>query len=132
MTFRKAIYWYDPTENAEKDFISQVEEPCKKYGIWFKEIEKTDIGPRVLNESFDVLFFDWGGMCIGNNMIYHFCRNILKHAEDNPSKYYVMVSAFTREAMKDAIDAFGEEKPFNVFLSIEEFAGWLKNNKNKS
>lgn len=127
MIFRKAVYWYDPTENAEEDLISQVEEPCKKYGIGFKEIKKTDVGPKVLNESFDVLFFDWGGMSIGNNMVYHFCRYILKYAEDNPNKYFIMVSAFTREAMKDAVDAFGEEKPFNVFLSIKEFAEFLQN-----
>ena len=34
----------------------------------------------------------------------------------------------TKYAMKEAIEEFGDNKPFNLFLSIDDFECWLDKN----
>ena len=129
-TFNKGIYWHDfaGEEDMKLDSKMQVIHPCEAEGIFIKRLIFAEF-PQVLNEEFDILFFDWGGMSIGNDLIYHFCKNILNVAKDKPSRYYVMVSSFTEDAMKEAVREFGKEKPFNVFLSVKELAIFLKGEK---
>ena len=124
MNFNDAVYWHDYVndENLQSDLKIQVLDPCKKAGIELSKIRTSDI-PQVLEEYFDVLFFDWGGMSLGNSLLEYFCRYIIKHAEDNPNRVYVMVSNFTSYAMVDAIEALKDDNgkvPFNIYLSIED------------
>lgn len=69
--------------------------------------------------KFDVLFFDWGGMSIGNSMLEHYCRYIIEQAQNKPDVYYVMTSFMTSLAMKDAMEYFEERdgtKSHNIWL----------------
>jgi len=131
---KKALYWHDwvDEEDEASDLKHQVVSPCKEKGITFDTMEATDIPPLFYEQArdFDVLFFDWGGMSMGNTMMEHFCGNIIEHAENHPSKYYIMVSTFTEDAMREAIAHYGDDRPFNVFLNIDEFAEHL-NQMNK-
>ena len=129
--FDKGIYWHDTVdtkEDEQADFEIQVKDPCEENKIYFKSMKYTDVPP--FKEDFDVLFFDWGGMSLGNSMMDHFCRYILEHAEDHPNRFYVMVSSFTKEAMADAVETLGKDKPFNVMLSVDELGAWLIRNEN--
>lgn len=103
-----------------------------KNGYEVSIIEETDLPPfkNTSNEkSYDILLFDWGGMMIGNSLIFSFCENILSEALECPNKIYIMVSNFTAEAMREAQTDFKGanegELPFNVFLSIEEACNYL-------
>lgn len=108
---------------------------CDYMGEPKKEVEslRNETGLEIQHEkninfeemAFDILFFDWGGAMIGNSMMRHLCRRILNHAKDNPSRFYVMTSNFTKKAMADAISEFGEDRPANLFLSIEDFKPYL-------
>ena len=126
-TFENVVYWHDfaDKEDVKLDLKIQVLNPCEEYEIYLKKLRTTDL-PQVLEEEFSVLFFDWGGMSLGNSLMEHFCRYILKHAEDHPNRFYVMVSSFTSEAMQDAINEIGNNKLFNVFLSMDDFGSWCK------
>ncbi|KKN82743.1 hypothetical protein LCGC14_0305670 [marine sediment metagenome] len=123
LIFKNAVYWHDyvDADDLKLDLKIQVLDPCKQKGITLKKVRTSDL-PQVLKENFDILFFDWGGMSMGNSCLQHFCRYIIKHAEDNPSRVYVMVSTMTSYAMADALDFMNDcgEKPCNVYLSIEE------------
>ena len=125
--FDNAVYWHDTLDNEDDvlaDLRTQVLHPCKQANIILGKYRMSEL-PQVLEEAFDILFFDWGGMSLGNSLMEHFCRHILKHAEDHPNRFYVMVSSFTSEAMNDAIKEMGDEKPFNVHLSVESLKDWL-------
>jgi hypothetical protein len=59
----------------------------------------------------------------------HYCQHILDEAIEKPSRYYIMVSSFTLEAMREllySIKNSGIEKPFNVFLTIEDYCNYEK------
>jgi hypothetical protein len=127
--FNKAYYWYDLTGDWKEDLVIQVNEPCIENGIIIKKIIPEAGGGQCLAKDFDILFFDWGGMSVGNDCLQRFCRYILDDAENHTNRYYVMVSMFTEEAMKDAVMDFGKSKPFNVFLSVNKFAKWLNKHK---
>jgi hypothetical protein len=71
--------------------------------------------------SYDILFFDYGGMSIGNSLLESFSREFVNEAADNPNKYYVVVSTFTEYAVKDALESFNGETPHNVYLGIPDF-----------
>ncbi len=132
-TFDKGIYWHDFVEKdiEQLDLTTQVMNPLIAEEIFFTNPIECREFPDCLEEKFDVLFFDWGGMSLGNSCMEHFCRYIYKHAEEHSSRFYVMVSSFTAEAMKDAIKEFGKDKPFNIFLNIEDFSIWLKKYEDK-
>lgn len=125
--FEKAIYWHDyvDDEDLKSDLNNQVLVPCKKARIFLNNLKDFDTPQCLYDEDYEILFFDWGGMSLGNSLIEHFCRYIYKHAEDNPSKFFIMVSAFTKEAMKEAMKEFEKDKPFNLFLSISDLEDWL-------
>lgn len=81
--FNKAIYWHDPLDKKEEkiDLRTQVLCPCERVNISLKKVKCFDI-PQALDEICDILFFDWGGMSLGNSLMEHFCSYILKRAED--------------------------------------------------
>lgn len=124
--FKDAVYWhdYEDEENVKLDFTTQVMVPCGENNIVLEKWRFAEF-PKILEEQFDILFFDWGGMSLGNSLIGHFCRYIIKHANDHSSRFYIMVSNFTKEAMKDALESFSKDKPLNVFLTIKELKGYL-------
>jgi hypothetical protein len=127
-TFTNAVYFHDfvDEKTLKNDLKNQVVGPCEENEIFFeKEIDCCDT-PQCLNSEFEVLFFDWGGMSFGNSLLDDFCRQIHNIAADQPDRFYVMVSLFTREAMNEAIKEFGNNKPYNLFLSINDFGSWLK------
>lgn len=121
---KKVIYFADPmlsmfTESIEEECDISVKSELDSLDIEFDNIICTDMPP--FNESYDILFFDYGGMSMGNDMLGSFCRKIIKDAELFPSRYYVMVSTFTAYAMKDAIEYMGQT-PKNIYLSVKQFA----------
>lgn len=77
--------------------------------------------------DFDVLFFDYGGMSLGNSMLQWFCNFFIDLANEHPNIFFVMTSRFTAAAMKDALELFGDNKPVNVLLSIDNLIPYLKN-----
>ena len=71
-------------------------------------------------------------MSTGNSLLDSFCRQITREAEEKPNTFYIMVSAFTEQAMKDALDigmfetGYDKKVPINIFLSIKDFAQYWK------
>lgn len=123
----KIIYFADIMGDIKEE-AQEIEKRLRKDGINnFKTIEIHDEPQFLENRRFDVLFFDWGGMSIGNSMLEHFCDEIIKHAEEHPSRIYVMNSTFTAYAMKDAIGSRPELKNIkNIFLSYANALPYLK------
>lgn len=80
------------------------------------EIEIFDTPP--FDERFDIMFFDWGGMSLGNSLLEHFCHEFIKCAKDNPGRVFIMTSSFTKAAMEDALAEL-PEKPDNIYLTLE-------------
>ena len=56
----KSCLFVHDTED-ENDYPSLVEKPLADNGLFFENIKITDKMPSE-NETFDVLFFDWGGL----------------------------------------------------------------------
>lgn len=114
----KAIYFCDPMGDCEKE-CNEIVRYLKDNNITL-DVEAQDV-PKWLNEKqkFDILFFDYGGMRMGNSMLECFCEEIIKDAENHPSRIYVMCSQFTKEAMREAKDYFSVEL-CNIFLSIDD------------
>ena len=62
---------------------------------------------------------------MGNSVLESLCNELIDHAKEHPSRSYVMVSSFTKEAMEDALETLEREpegKPANIFLTLEDFA----------
>lgn len=114
----KCIYICDPSDEEEEE--AKVIEKQTGLTVEYKE------DPNFEDYYFDVLFFDWGGMSMGNSLMERFCSRIIDHAEEHPSRFYVMASCFTSQAMDDAIYELGDKKPANILLNIEELVSFLK------
>jgi len=126
----KVIYFCDPMHTLgiktdKEEYKKMVAFPLETAGIKFKNVKCT-IDSSVLEEMCDVFFFDWGGMSLGNSCLEGFSREIRRLAEDRPNTYYVMTSAFTRQAMEDAIEDFGTDRPVNLFLDLDDFISFFK------
>ena len=126
----KVIYFGDiaysgDCESLEEEFTKNTLKDLQRNDLEIdvKKIEFRETPPW--KEKYDILFFDWGGMSIGNSMLEHFCEYIIEEAEKYPNRIYIMTSFFTAEAIKEAIDDIGEDKP-NIFLDIEKFAAYYK------
>jgi hypothetical protein len=110
----RIVYFYDDDGNGDPQ--AEMEETLEGYGIT-ATVATTTAPPFYSDGDFDILLFDWGGMSMGNSVLQDFCREIIKHAEDHPSRVYVMASSFTGRAMMDAMAEMGD-RPANVYLSI--------------
>ena len=122
---KKVIYFADPFDPPEEEVESMIIHPLERNGIKFHKIICTDIPPW--EENYDILFFDWGGMSLGNSMLEHFCKYIIEFAKDYPNRYYIMSSMFTKNAMKDALEYLGDDANLhNIFLDIDSFCEFYK------
>ena len=133
----KAVYFCDePFDSTPEEELEQLKGELEYEGIEaMTDLTVTTIPPfaRFANPvNYDILFFDWGGMSLGNSILDHFCREILHEAEDYPNRIYVLVSRMTMEAMLDAMESMSPKLP-NLFLTIKDFAAsaWVKENKGK-
>lgn len=120
----KAFYFCDPMGDwvwERREIQETIYNATKKT----LEIKYTERFPLLDDTYFDVLFFDWGGMSIGNSLLESYIRHLLKDAENHPGRFYVMTSRFTAEAMKDAMNEM-VDKPANIFLDIKGVIPYLK------
>lgn len=70
------------------------------------------------DQTFDVLFFDYGGIgMIGHGMFDSMTRELLEHAENHPSNCYIITSEMTWQYMREAREEF-EDKLHNVFCAF--------------
>jgi hypothetical protein len=121
----KVIYFADPLltlsyATLEEEFIKVVYEPCEVSGIRFTNYECTDENPLYPEHRYyEILFFDYGGISLGNSMLETLSKFILKVADEHLSRLYCMVSTMTQSAVKDAMQELGKF-PENVFLDIED------------
>lgn len=127
---KKVVYFADPilssaSNSIEEEFDDFVRAELEGSGLNFTNVQCVDV-PPFGKMNYDILFFDYGGMSFGNNLIHSFCKQIIKEAEDYPNRMFVMVSCFTKYAMEDAMDELGERH--NIFLSIDEFVEYFKTN----
>ena len=127
----KFIYLHDfmlssVVEDGWDEFKDVVDTPLMNQNILIDglKLKVTDNPNTIFESKFDVMFFDWGGASMGNSLLENFCRYIIREAEDNPSKTFVMVSQFTEYAMRDAINEFGD-KLNNVYFNIKDFTKTL-------
>ena len=120
----KYIYFGDLNGDLEEE-RDMIKGQLKDAGINV-EIDITDVPP--FDDAFDVLFFDWGGMSIGNSMMEHFCREFLGMADECPNRIFVMVSMFTAMAMEDALEYVNrfDDPPANLFLNLEKAIPLIK------
>ncbi len=115
----KIIYFCDiPMNETPKEEWKMHAEELKGLGLDVGKVECVTIPP--FDKHFDILFFDWGGMSMGNSLLESFCREVLRLADDNPSRMFVMASFMTKDAMNDAQHREGLS-PKNVYLTFEEF-----------
>lgn len=89
----------------EHNFKPQFE----KNSINFKNIQVFD-SPKAFTESCGIFMFDWGGMSVGNNVLEHFIRWLIKNALDNPGTDFVLLSRFTDYAYRDYLEYLTEEE----------------------
>lgn len=123
---KKVVYFADPLltmrfDTQEEECKESIEEPLYTLGVKFHRIECIS-SPPFGRMDYDILFFDYGGMSLGNDLIRSFCRQIISEAKDYPNRYYVMVSTFTKYAMEDAQKIYGTGEEPNIFLNLEDFA----------
>lgn len=107
-------------QTQEQEFRECVESPLEDMGILVDGLRLRLFDYYPTGESFDYMFFDYGGMSLGNSLMESLCRHITNEAEKYPSRSFIIVSTFTQYAMRDAINEFGRELP-NVFLSLSDF-----------
>ena len=125
---KKVIYFADPfftydVDNIEDEWKYGPEKQLAEHGIQFDKVHFYET-PPFNQTNYDILFFDWGGASLGNDMLGSFCRQIIRESELYPNRCYVMISTFTNYAMEDALEVL-DNKPENIFLSIKDFAQWF-------
>ena len=125
----KVIYFADPFDPPTDEVERIIIYPLSKKGILFDKIKCTEIPP--FDEIYDILFFDWGGMSMGNSLLESFCDEIIKESIDYPNRMYVMTSTFTLQAMEDALATYGDKlQKHNIFLTIDAFvSNWNAQNQ---
>ncbi len=112
----RVIYFCDIDDGMEQERLDIQKFLARVHGLKTK-VELWDVPP--FEERFDVLFFDWGGMSMGNSMLEHFCGYVIENAENNPGRIYIMSSSMTEYAMKEALAEL-EDKPNNIYLTKEK------------
>lgn len=126
---RKVIYFGDMMftngiNSIEEEYEKSIKPDFNSCGVDFHKVECTESFPY--ESVFDTLLFDYGGMMLGNSMITHLMRTIVKLAEDFPNREFVMVSSMTQWAAKDYLKDYGKTDLKNVFLSVEKYCDYLK------
>jgi hypothetical protein len=128
------VYWADPmlspvSETLEDEYDLNVGRELKHdFNLEFENVKYVFEPPLLawnVGIFYEILFFDWGGMSIGNSLLESFCRNILEEAEENPSKLYVTCSMMTLRAMNEALTEM-KSRPANVLLTVTEFGEFFK------
>lgn len=122
----RAIYFADLMGDHPSEILL-ISDALRDHGI---KIDIVDY-EFPLNEEiqFDIMFFDWGGMSIGNSMIEHFCEQWIEDARNKPNRLYVMTSHFTQVAMEDLrgySEREIEEFPKNIFMCVEDAIPYIK------
>lgn len=111
-------------ELAEQRWLEAVpRDYLAKHGVRLEvELTASDL-PDFEDRGFDVLMCDYGGLNIYGAS--EFARRasdlIVRHAKEHPSRYYVLVSAFTRFAVEEFLDDLGEDPPANIYFDDEAF-----------
>jgi hypothetical protein len=126
----RAIYFADPmlsfmVESIDQEFKEKIESPFETENILINGLNTRLMTSYPTNEKYDFLFFDYGGMSMGNSLMESFIRDIINDAEKYPNRCFVMTSMFTSYAMKDAIIDIGTNVP-NIFLSMNSFISYYK------
>lgn len=124
----KIIYFSDPmlsmlVDTQEQEFKVSVESPLEDKGILINGLFLRLLDTYPQGENFDFMFFDWGGMSVGNSLMESLCRHIVREAELYPNRCFIVVSTFTKYAMQDALSEFGKEMP-NIFINLTDFANY--------
>lgn len=104
----KALYLCDPMGDQE-DEMKTIQKNLEEDFGYSLEIAPVEFLKDAFEINFDVLFFDWGGMSIGNSMLEHFAEYLIDDAKEHPMRDYVMTSSFTKVAMEDALEALKRE-----------------------
>lgn len=122
----KAIYFCDCMGDQEYE-LQLITDQLREAGITIP-VTSTDIPPGE-DEHFDIMFFDWGGMSMGNSMLEHFCEHWIEDARNKPDRIFIMTSIFTQYAMED-LRGYSqreiEEFPKNIFMNLESSIPYLK------
>ena len=122
---KKIIFFHDYLDDHSTE-LNTIVHNLKNFDF---EIDKDDIEKVLtppLNKKFDILFFDYGGVSIGNSILHSFCKNIFYMAEEYPNRDFIMQSNFTREAMSDILRENDKILP-NIFLDIDTWYQYRKN-----
>ena len=129
---KKVVYFADIMlsvnyQTLEEEFEGLIAPKLKNNGIQFEKVHCVESPPFKGAMDFDILFFDWGGMTIGNSLLEHFCRYIIEDAPNYPNRCYVISSQFTEWAMNDALREHNEiDNIPNIFLTITRFCEFYK------
>jgi hypothetical protein len=107
----KILYFCDPIGTFTGDTADQEVKYCKK---WLKnfifenkkfQFKSTFDSMAIINEQYDILIFDFGGLGIGcSGLVDSLSREILKLIEDRPNTLFVAWTSFTNEYLKDACE----------------------------
>jgi hypothetical protein len=90
-------------------------------------IANTPEGVLDRSSSYDILAFDFGGVSTTGapGLMNSLLRDLLKQAENKPSRLFVMVSKVTAWAMEDILQDV-PSPPANLFLSMENAIPYLR------
>ncbi len=124
---KRILFVNDPGDETAEDIkliISQLDDIGVKLDP--KRIIHKERLHDALDESFDILFFDWGGISFGNSMLQRQCDVLNSHAQEHPDRTYIMASQITGWAMRDAMNQYSERQLPNVIINIEEQAEMVR------
>lgn len=122
----RAIYFADPMGDHPSEILL-ISDALRDHGIKIDIIDYER--PPKKDDDYDIMFFDWGGMSIGNSILEHFCEHWIEEARNKPNRLYVMTSHFTQVAMEDLREYSQreiEEFPKNIFMCVEDAIPYIK------
>ncbi len=127
----KVVYFADAMETMKiiESEYRDIQRGAHFLGLELPDAEIVTVPPMIGSgneKSYDLLFFDWGGMSMGNSMMNSFIRQIVGEAKGRPNTEYVMTSLMTEDAYRDFLEEVEDDKPFNVFGNIKEFVDNFK------
>lgn len=127
----KAIFFHDPSYFATgEEELEVLKDKLGEHNIEIPNLEETTDPPW--DKKYDILFFDYGGISIGNNLLQLMCNDIIKIAKEHPSRLYIMVSDYTTAAMYEFEQSMKDDFPANIFMSIYHALPYLKRSRNET